>query len=177
MQLSMVILPPLICTALLTINGSLGSSIAILGVFGLVRFRSLPGTSTDIVCIFYAMVIGLLFSTGLYAMAFVISALIGALLIVVSMFIKPSANGMEVRINAPETLQDLSVFTTTLKKHGKQVRLIRVRSAAMGTLYELTYHFLPSKGEQIPEMMEQIRLANGNMNVLCGDLMQEEGTL
>lgn len=52
MSLTMVLLPPLVCAVLLTINGSLGASIAILGVFGLVRFRSMPGSATDIVCVF-----------------------------------------------------------------------------------------------------------------------------
>lgn len=57
MMLSVMVLPCVVCAALLAINGSLGAGIAILGVFGLVRFRSLPGSGTDIAAVFYAMVI------------------------------------------------------------------------------------------------------------------------
>lgn len=167
MSLTMVLLPPLVCTALLTINGSLGASIAILGVFGLVRFRSMPGSATDIVCVFYAMVIGLLFSTGLWLMAAGLSVLLCIMMIVVSRVIRPSSAPVEVRISAPETMENAGVFTKILKDYGKHTQLLKVRTAAMGTMYEMTYTFCPDDRGRLLEMMDRIRGENGNMNVLC----------
>ena len=40
---TLAILPILVAVVMIMINGSLGTSIAILGAFSLVRFRSLPG--------------------------------------------------------------------------------------------------------------------------------------
>lgn len=58
MLLTCAFLPPLVCSCLLAVNGSVGTSIAVLGVFGLVRFRSLPAKGTDMICIIYSMVTG-----------------------------------------------------------------------------------------------------------------------
>ncbi len=177
MSLTMVLLPPLVCAALLTINGSLGASIAILGVFGLVRFRSMPGSATDIVCVFYAMVIGLLFSTGMWMAAAGLSLLLGLMMIGVSLVLKPGTSPVEVHICAPESMENAGVFTGILQEYGKQIRLLKVRTTAMGTLYEMTYTFFPDDRSRLLEMMDCIRGENGNMNVMCCDLQQENTLL
>ena len=43
---SLVVLPVLIQGVIIMVNGNLGTSVAVLGAFSLVRFRSLPGTSS-----------------------------------------------------------------------------------------------------------------------------------
>lgn len=60
---TLAILPVLVQTVMLMVNGNLGTSVAIVGAFGLVRFRSLPGTSKEILSVFFAMAIGL--ATGM----------------------------------------------------------------------------------------------------------------
>ena len=177
LTLTMVLLPPLVCTALLTINGSLGASIAILGVFGLVRFRSMPGSATDIVCVFYAMVIGLLFSTGLWITSALLSLVLGLMMAAASLVLKPAVSPVEVRISAPENMDSAAVFTEILQEYGKQTRLLKVRTAAMGTVYEMTYSFLPQDRGRLLEMMDRIRGENGNMNVICTDLQPETSLL
>ena len=41
------------------VNGNLGAGIAVMGVFNLVRFRSIPGSAKDIGSVFLAMAVGL----------------------------------------------------------------------------------------------------------------------
>ncbi|WP_308415551.1 DUF4956 domain-containing protein [Sporanaerobium hydrogeniformans] len=60
---SLVILPVLIQLVIMMVNGNLGTSVAVLGAFSLVRFRSVPGSSKEISAIFFAMAIGL--ATGM----------------------------------------------------------------------------------------------------------------
>ncbi len=177
MILSLILLPPVVCAALLAINGSLGVSMAILGVFGLVRFRSMPGSSTDIVSIFYAMVIGLLASTGQIVTAALLSALIGLMILAASQFMKMQKTWMEVRITAPENITSSECFEQILKQYGKKVRLEQVKTAAMGSVYELRYVFLPdSKGSEL-KMLDEIRTHNCNMNVVCSEICQENSQL
>ena len=57
--LSLVVLPMLVQMVIMMVNGNLGTSVAVLGTFGLVRFRSVPGTSKEICFVFLAMAIGL----------------------------------------------------------------------------------------------------------------------
>lgn len=51
--MTLVVLPTLVQMVIMMVNGNLGTSVAVLGTFGLVRFRSLPGSSKDICFIFF----------------------------------------------------------------------------------------------------------------------------
>lgn len=51
--ISLVMLPALVQTVIMLVNGNLGAGVAILGAFSLVRFRSIPGTSREITCVFF----------------------------------------------------------------------------------------------------------------------------
>ncbi len=59
-------LPVMVQVIIMMVNGNLGTSVAILGVFGLVRFRSMQGNSREIASIFFAMGIGLAVRNGTY---------------------------------------------------------------------------------------------------------------
>ena len=54
-QHKMVMLPVLVQMVIMLVNGNLGTSVAVLGAFSLVRFRSVPGTSKEMAVIFFAM--------------------------------------------------------------------------------------------------------------------------
>ena len=74
------ILPLLVQTIIIMVNGNLGTSVAIMGAFSLVRFRSLPGTSKEILSVFFAMTVGL--ATGMGHLVFaIIITIIGSLAI------------------------------------------------------------------------------------------------
>lgn len=51
----LAVLPLPVTCIIMIVNGNLGTSVAVLGAFGLVRFRSAPGTAREIGFIFYAM--------------------------------------------------------------------------------------------------------------------------
>ena len=57
------LLPAMVLLIPLFVNGHLGAGVAVSGAFGLVRFRSAPGSARDITCIFLAMTLGL--ATGM----------------------------------------------------------------------------------------------------------------
>ena len=50
----LAVLPLLVTAVIMVVNGNLGASVAVLGAFGLVRFRSAPGSGRDIAFIFFA---------------------------------------------------------------------------------------------------------------------------
>ena len=76
---TLVILPVLVTVVILLVNGNLGTSVAVVGAFSLVRFRSIPGNSKEILDVFFAMSIGLAVGTGYIAFA-VIFTLITSLI-------------------------------------------------------------------------------------------------
>ena len=62
--ITLTTLPLLVMAVMIMINGNLGTSIAILGAFSLIRFRSLQGHAKDLLAIFFAMMIGLACGMG-----------------------------------------------------------------------------------------------------------------
>ena len=54
-----ILLPLIIQSVIMVVNGNLGTGVAVAGAFSLVRFRSIPGTSKEIASIFISMGMGL----------------------------------------------------------------------------------------------------------------------
>lgn len=61
---TLTLLPSLIQIIIFLVNGNLGTGVAILGAFSLIRFRSKQGTARDIASIFWSLSIGLAIGTG-----------------------------------------------------------------------------------------------------------------
>lgn len=57
--LTLVLLPVMVQTVIMLVNGNLGTGVAVMGAFSLVRFRSMPGNAREIGSIFLAMALGL----------------------------------------------------------------------------------------------------------------------
>ena len=84
--ITLSMLPLLVEAVIVMVNGNLGTSVAILGAFSLVKFRSLPGTSKEILCVFFAMTVGLACGMGHIFYATIIT-FIGCVLILFSIII------------------------------------------------------------------------------------------
>jgi hypothetical protein len=177
MKLTLLVLPPIVCAALLAINGELGASIAIMGVFSLVRFRSVPGTSKDIVNVFMAMLIGLLSSTGYIVYAIIITIVLTIILYVCSIIIKDNNEKYELKIVVPESMNFEEVFNGILDNYFDTKELIKVKSSNMGSLFELTYEVCPKNNINKKEMLDEIRLHNDNLTVAYYKSDKEEQNL
>lgn len=51
--LTLILLPAIVQTVIMLVNGNLGTGVAVAGAFSLVRFRSVPGNSREIASIFF----------------------------------------------------------------------------------------------------------------------------
>ena len=65
---TLALLPLIVQMVITLVNGNLGAGIAVMGVFNLVRFRSIPGSAKDIGSVFFAMAIGLATGMGFIAL-------------------------------------------------------------------------------------------------------------
>ena len=75
-KITLVLLPALVQLVIMMVNGNLGTGVAVLGTFSLVRFRSVPGSSREIIFIFFAMAVGLATGMGFLTFACFISFVI-----------------------------------------------------------------------------------------------------
>lgn len=78
----LIVLPLLVQVVIMMVNGNLGTSVAILGAFSLIRFRSMPGTSRELLSIFEAMAVGLSIGMGHIMFAIVFTLIISLTILI-----------------------------------------------------------------------------------------------
>ena len=116
------ILPLLVETVIIMVNGNLGTSVAILGAFSLVRFRSLPGNSKEILSVFFSMTVGLATGMGQLLFAGIITVIgcISLLLLNKVKLFDVNKYDRILKISIPE---NLDYTNTLLKYHLTKLRL------------------------------------------------------
>lgn len=166
--ITLAVLPILVQSIIMMTSGSLGTSIAIVGAFSLVRFRSLPGTSKEILCVFFAMTIGLATGMGQLVYALVVTILVALIIIVLSKSkFGEGNNGVKIlKITLPENLDYTSIFDDIFDKFGIDARLDGVKTVNMGSLFELTYSVRMKNGINEKELIDDLRCRNGNLKII-----------
>lgn len=168
--ITLVILPAVVQAIIMLVNGNLGTGVAVMGAFGLVRFRSVPGNSREIASIFLAMAVGLATGMGYVGIAGIMVLCIGiAMLLMVGIaFGESGSKNKELKITIPENLEYDGLFDDILKQFTSQYRLLKVRTVNMGSLFELQYQICLQKEQSEKKMIDEIRCRNGNLPVVCG---------
>ena len=115
---TLAILPLLVMAVMIMINGNLGTSIAILGAFSLIRFRSIQGQAKELLSIFFAMAIGLACGMGHLLFGTIITAIAVAAILFFSFtpILEPNKKQRVLKIVVPEDLDYEEVFDDILKK-------------------------------------------------------------
>ena len=174
--LTLALLPAVVQLIILLVNGNIGAGVAVAGAFGLVRFRSAPGTAKEIAMLFLAMALGLATGMGYIALAgvfFVVTALF-TLALTATGFGEGNANERELKITIPESLDYEGLFDDLLARYTKSWSFERVKTSNMGTLYELDYR-VTLKDERVPKaFLDELRERNGNLNIVCGRIAVKE---
>lgn len=168
--ITLALLPAMVQVVIMLVNGNLGTSVAVMGAFSLVRFRSLPGTSKEISGIFFAMVVGLATGMGYVTFAVLITILIGLAMFLLfkSRFGESSEEAKNLKITIPETLDYNGVFDDLFEKFTKNHSLLNVKTTNMGSMYELQYTITLKDEEREKEFLDEIRCRNGNLTIICG---------
>ena len=92
----------IVFTVITTVNGNIGTGVAVMGAFSLVRFRSVPGKAKDIALIFLAMTSGLACSGGYIATALLFTVIVCAILCILSIIPLGNDKLMDLQITIPE---------------------------------------------------------------------------
>ena len=161
------LLPRMVMTVIMMVNRNLGIGIAVAGSFSLIRFRSLPGRASDIGTVFLAMAAGLACGTGYVSFALVLAVLCSVLMMFLSrttIFSRKSTYKY-LRIRVPEDMEFTPVFESALAKYSDRTELISCKTANLGSVYELCYELKLKEGTQLKDLMDEMRLLNGNLAV------------
>lgn len=166
--ITLSMLPFFVQIVILMVNGNLGTSVAIVGAFSLVRFRSIPGTSKEILMVFFAMAIGLATGMGNILFAF-ISTIIGSIAILILQKIKgfdQDKNEKILTILIPEDLNYTNVFDDIFNKYTKKAKMEQVKSTNMGSMFEIKYLIKLNKNMDEKQFIDELRTRNGNLKII-----------
>lgn len=174
--ITLATLPLLVMAVMIMINGNLGTSIAILGAFSLIRFRSIQGNAKELLSVFFVMTIGLALGMGhiLFATVITVIAVVAILLFSYTNFLEPNKNQRSLKIVIPEDLDYDEVFDEIFKKYTNKHELIKMKTMNMGSLYKLTYDITIKPGIKEKEFLDEIRVKNCNLKVLLSHPNYEE---
>ena len=175
----LAVMPALISFMIMVINGNLGISVAVLGAFGLVRFRSAPGSSKDIAYMFFSVAIGLATGLGFLSLAVLVCAVISVMLLIMEFihFDCVETRNRLLRITIPEDLEYPGLFEDLFMKYTSTHSFERVKTVNMGTMFELSYKIELRDLKKEKEFIDSLRCRNGNLGIVISKTQREKNEL
>jgi hypothetical protein len=175
--LTLVILPAVITLIILLIGNSVARAFSLAGAFQIIRFRSAPGNPKDITYVLFSMAVGLCCGMGYLAYGVLANIVLCGVMIILETvkFGKAKVTGQLLKITIPENLDYQSAFDGIFEKYTSTCKKIKVKTADLGSLYELHYKVTTKSSDEEKAFIDALRCRNGNLNVtLVLDAPQSE---
>ena len=163
--ITVFILPVIMAVVIPFIATDLKKTLSLAGVFALVRFRSIPGDSKDILYVFLAAASGLIIGLGNYAIAFVLVIFVSLLFILATRCWKVE-NKQILKVTIPEDMNYKDVFNDIFEKYLVKYGVKNVKTSNMGTLCTISYWVQPKKDMDAKAFIDELRTRNGNLNII-----------
>ena len=176
--ISIATLPVVVEVVILLVN-SLTTGIAIAGLFNLVRYRSIPGNSREITNVFMATVAGVTVGTGYIAYAVLFSVIV----VITNLIVSCTSLGQKterlktLRITVPESLDLEGIFDDIFEKYTTMHEVDSIKTTNMGSLYQISYTVKLKSGVSEKEMIDEIRVRNGNLDIISSRYEQAANLL
>ena len=166
---TLALIPAVVCVVIMMVNGNVGAGVAVAGAFSLVRFRSVPGSAKEICAIFLAMGAGLVTGMGFIGYAVLFAVILGGAMFICSLTgFGGRRDGEEraMKITVPENLDCTENY-----------RLTNVKTTNMGSLFKLTYVVKLNKDTNQKDMIDRLRVRNGNLEIMLMQVDSGDMTL
>ncbi|MBQ9746024.1 MAG: DUF4956 domain-containing protein [Clostridia bacterium] len=179
--MTVALLPAVVCVVIMMVNGNIGTGVAVAGAFSLVRFRSAPGTAKEICMLFLAMGAGLIAGMGYLGFAVLFTLVMCLLTLVYNMLDfgakRNAAAYKSFKITVPEDLDYSEAFTKLFAEYTTSCELVRVKTTNMGSLFRLTYDVVLKDPAKEKELIDKLRMRNGNLEITVSKQETKEDTL
>ena len=177
---TLAMLPAVVATVILMVNGSIGAGVAVAGTFSLVRFRSAQGSAKEILSVFITMAIGLACGMGYPLLAALFTLILCLVFLFFSsvLFSESDDGGLErsLQITVPEDLEYADMFDDIFNRYTQKAKLVRVKTTNLGSLNRLTYDVVLRRSGEEKAMIDELRCRNGNLEINLS-LREERGEL
>jgi uncharacterized membrane protein YhiD involved in acid resistance len=153
---------------IMVVSGNGAVAFGMFAAFSVIRFRRTLGQSRDLAFVFFAMAIGMVVGAGLYSMAFIITAIVGTaiyLLTKTDAFApRRASHMMTLRMTSDMDFEEL--LKPVFDQFTDRVQLVSVSSAQAGMMTELRYGMQLKLGASTPKLLEALHLVCGNNRVV-----------
>lgn len=170
--ISLILLPMVVYTVITMVNGNIGTGVAVMGAFSLVRFRSVPGKAKDIASIFLAMTSGLACASGYVGIALLFTVVVCGVMVALAFIPLGNEKEMNLRITVPESLHFAKEFEDIFKEYTKKCRLAKAKTSNMGSLYILEYRIQLKNSNSMQEFIDKLRCRNGNLEISVSEPLE-----
>lgn len=167
--MTLALLPVIVQVVIMLVNGNLGTGVAVMGAFSLVRFRSIPGNARDICGIFLSMAVGLATGTNHLVLAAIFTGVVCLISVIytLSPFGERKVTDKELTITIPESLDYTEVFDDIFDVYTQKCELVSVKTTNMGSLFKLKYEITLKEGANEKQLIDELRCRNGNLEIMC----------
>lgn len=164
---TLVMLPLIIAVIIMLIGNNVARAFSLAGAFTIIRFRSAPADPKDITYIFFTLAVGLALGLGYIGYAVIFTLVLAAVIIVMDVFdyATPKCEHFILKVTVPENLNYRDLLTDILQEYSTSFRLKKVKTADFGALFEVVYYVELKKDVDQKEMIDKIRVRNGNLNI------------
>ena len=161
---------PFIVSAVITfVSGNIGAGVAVGSAFGLIRFRSAPGSVDEIAAILIAMGSGIAFGMGYVAYGVIILICMAVIYIVISFLPifehKRMAQERLLKITIPESLEYSEAFTDIFKHYLVSYENAGVKTTGMGSMFRLSFKIQMKDPSEEKDFIDELRTKNGNLEI------------
>lgn len=172
--ITLLMLPVILSVIILFIGSNIAREFSLGGTLSIIRFRSAPGDPKDIGYIFFDIASGLACGVGMYGYGALFVLMLCVILILSKKynFFRQRSERKILRITAPEDLSSGKTFESVLGKFAKEYKLSRIKTTDLGSLYEFTYNISLKPDAKELELIDEIRLRNGNLTVMISEMHQ-----
>ena len=176
--LTMILLPAVVSIIIMLIGSDVARAFSLAGAFSIIRFRSAPGEPKDIAYVLFAMAAGLACGAAAYTYAALFIVILCAVMFLLSKtrFKGQSTFSKQLVITIPEDLDYETAFVEIMEKYTTNSELKRVKTTALGSLYQLYYEIDLRADVSSKAFIDDLRCRNGNLNInltLVSDLNVE----
>ena len=175
------LLPLVVAAVISFVSGSIGAGVAIGGAFGLIRFRSAPGSADEIAAVLIAMGSGIAFGMGYVAYGVVILLGLAALYFVIAALPIFEHRGLSaeklLKVTIPESLEYNGAFDEIFDRYLRSVESVGVKTTGMGSMFRLSFRIRMKDAAEEKAFIDELRTKNGNLEIAITPYADAQNTL
>ena len=165
--LTLVLLPAVVAVIIMLVGNNVARAFSLVGAFSIIRFRSVAGNPKDITYVLFSMAVGLAAGMGYLLYAVIVAVALCAVVTILEISGYAITKNREklLKIMVPENLNFEQAFTPVLQKYTQSYCFRRIKTADLGSVYEISYGVVMKNGVSEKDFIDELRIRNGNMNI------------